>query len=116
MARSLWDTLNDLDAKHRQLMFSFLHYTKCTAVCELLQPENQHIINLSHLDKPQLNVISFTPVYSEYEESSLLALPPHHTLNLLTALGFTSPAYSIIEAKDVLQHQTKVSCKEKNFM
>nr|XP_045625849.1 uncharacterized protein LOC123775069 isoform X2 [Procambarus clarkii] len=108
VARSLWDTLNDLDAKHRQLMFSFLHYTKCTAVCELLQPENQHIINLSHLDKPQLNVISFTPVYSEYEESSLLALPPHHTLNLLTALGFTSPAYSIIEAKDVLQHQTKV--------
>ncbi|XP_069195778.1 baculoviral IAP repeat-containing protein 7-A-like [Procambarus clarkii] len=77
------------------------------AVCELLQPDNQHIVNLSHLDKHQLNVICFTPLYNEYEETSLLALPPHYTLNLFTALGFISPAYSIIEAKDVVKHQNK---------
>ncbi|XP_069189945.1 uncharacterized protein [Procambarus clarkii] len=77
-------------------------------VCELLQPDNQHIVNLSHLDKHQLNVICFTPLYNEYQETSLLALPPHYTLNLFTALGFTSPAYSIIEAKDVVKHQNKV--------
>nr|XP_045585646.1 uncharacterized protein LOC123747476 [Procambarus clarkii]XP_045588150.1 uncharacterized protein LOC123750074 [Procambarus clarkii] len=108
VARSLWDTLNNMDIMNRHLVYSILHYTKCTAVCELLQPDNQHIVNLSHLDKHQLNVICFTPLYNEYEETSLLALPPHYTLNLFTALGFTSPAYSIIEAKDVVKHQNKV--------
>ncbi|XP_069162579.1 uncharacterized protein [Procambarus clarkii] len=108
VARSLWDTLNNMDIMNRHLVYNILHYTKCTAVCELFQPDNQHIVNLSHLDKHQLNVICFTPLYNEFEETSLLALPPHYTLNLFTALGFTSPAYSIIEAKDVVKHQNKV--------
>nr|XP_053640077.1 uncharacterized protein LOC128694122 [Cherax quadricarinatus] len=109
MARAVWNKLYELESRHRHLLFSLMHHTKCTAVCEIFQPDHQHIIKLKDdLKQPQLNVISFTPVYSENEESSLLALPPHHTLNLLSALGFATPSYSVIATEDVINHQNKV--------
>ncbi|XP_042215304.1 uncharacterized protein LOC121861526 isoform X2 [Homarus americanus] len=107
VARTVLDTLESIDVQRRHLMYSLLHHSKCTAVCELLQPSNQHIVNLNHLEKPQLNIISLTSVYRE-QETSLIALPPHHTLDVLDALGFSCPAHSKISAEELEQHQNKV--------
>ncbi|KAG7177617.1 hypothetical protein Hamer_G008261 [Homarus americanus] len=106
VARTVLDTLESIDVQRRHLMYSLLHHSKCTAVCELLQPSNQHIVNLNHLEKPQLNIISLTSVYRE-QETSLIALPPHHTLDVLDALGFSCPAHSKISAEELEQHQNK---------
>lgn len=108
MAQTVLETLNALNDKYRYLVYSLLHHTKSTAVCEILQPDSQHIINLSHLDRPQLSVISFTPTFTEEDDSSLLALPPHHTLDILSALGFVTPDYTIIQTRDVLQRRDQV--------
>ena len=42
-----------------------------------------------------------TPTVSDDTEKSLTALPPHHWLDLASALGFTTAPYQIIERKDV---------------
>ncbi|XP_071537269.1 uncharacterized protein [Panulirus ornatus] len=107
VAESLWDTLQSLDKRCFRVLCSLLHHTKCTAVCEILQPDNQHIVNNSDLEKNQLYIISFTPTVGE-EETSLLAMPPHHSLDLISALGCIFPLYSTVAANDVLEHRNKV--------
>ncbi|CAL4117865.1 unnamed protein product [Meganyctiphanes norvegica] len=47
IARTVWKHLVQMQEKNRQILFSLLHHTKCTVVCEVLLPNNQHIVNLS---------------------------------------------------------------------
>ncbi|XP_037784031.1 uncharacterized protein LOC119580142 [Penaeus monodon] len=108
VARAVCDTLKRLEENPRHLVYSFLHHTKCTAVCEILQPNYQHIVNLSYLEEPQLNVITFTSTLSNENELSLTALPPHYTLEVLSVLGFQTPSYSTVLPKDMASHQHKV--------
>ena len=108
MARCVWDTLQSLEENHRKFLLKFLSLTKCTVICEVLQPEYMHIINLSKLKKPLLNAISLTPPAGDESLSSLVAFPPHHTLDLLSSLGFTVPTYKTIQLKDVDRHMDEV--------
>lgn len=108
VAKCVWDTLHALEEKHLSFLLNFLCLTKCTAICEILQPDNQHITNIRKLEKPLLNVISFTPSAGDESHSSLVALPPHHTLDLLSSLGLTVPAYTVIQAGDVQRYRNEV--------
>nr|XP_027235023.1 uncharacterized protein LOC113826353 [Penaeus vannamei] len=108
VAKAVCDALKRLEEEARHLVYSFLHHTKCTAVCEILQPNYQHIVNLSYLEEPQLNVITFTSTLSNEKELSLTALPPHYTLEVLSLLGFHSPSFSTVLPKDMASHQHKV--------
>ena len=45
------------------LLLSFMHHTQMTAVFEILQPSYQHVVDLSYLDKPELNFICWTLPY-----------------------------------------------------
>ena len=49
IARAVLDTLSSFNDSSLSLLLNFLHYTKLTAVFELLQPKYQHIENLSNL-------------------------------------------------------------------
>ncbi|XP_047471215.1 uncharacterized protein LOC125026669 [Penaeus chinensis] len=108
VARAVCDTLKRLEEYPRHLVYSFLHHTKCTAVCEILQPNYQHIVDLSYLEEPQLNVITFTSTLGNENESSLTALPPHYTLEVLSILGFQTPSFSTVLPRDMGSHQHKV--------
>ncbi|XP_066951819.1 uncharacterized protein [Macrobrachium rosenbergii] len=107
-ARTVCDTLGNLSKDVLQLLFSFLHHTKVTAICEVLQPGHQHIVNLSYLETNELNFITFTPTASGDEETTLTAFPPHHTLKLAGALGLACASYTEIEPKFIMnqRHQT----------
>ncbi|XP_042215272.1 uncharacterized protein LOC121861515 isoform X2 [Homarus americanus] len=109
IARAVCSVLNDLEKKKQHLVFSLLHHTKSTAFCEILQPEHQHLVNISHLSEPQLNVISFTSTASyDGEVRSLTAMPPHHALDLAAVLGFQSNTYKIIPRDEVLTHKDMI--------
>ena len=56
VAKAVWATLSSLEERQRTLLQLFLHHTKATLVCELLQKEYQHIIDLSHLPRNKLVV------------------------------------------------------------
>ncbi|CAL4064788.1 unnamed protein product [Meganyctiphanes norvegica] len=101
IARAVWKHFVQLREKNREILFSLLHHTNCTVVCEILLPDNQHIVNLSSLKEPSLHVISMTPTISDKEETSLIALPPHHCIELLSALGFIATPYKIIDRQDL---------------
>ncbi|CAL4108594.1 unnamed protein product [Meganyctiphanes norvegica] len=101
IAKAVWKHALKLQEKHRQILFSLLHHTKCTVVCEILLPDHQHIVNLSSIKEPTLCVLSVTPTVSDDAQLSLTALPPHHCLELFTALGFAAAPYHIIEKTNV---------------
>ncbi|CAL4116103.1 unnamed protein product [Meganyctiphanes norvegica] len=101
IARAVWKQLIQMEENSRQILFNLLHHTKCTVVCEILLPNNQHIVNLSSIKEPSLHVLAMTPTVSDNDEFSLTALPPHHWLELASALGFNVAPYQIIDRKDV---------------
>ncbi|KAK4307237.1 hypothetical protein Pmani_020991 [Petrolisthes manimaculis] len=111
IARVVWETLEGLTPDNRNLVLSLLHHTRCTAVCEVLQPDHQHIVNLSHLNKPQIYVLSLTPAASSGDQdnsSSLLVLPPNHMLDLFTGLGFTCPTYKEVSIHKASEHKDSI--------
>ncbi|CAL4066533.1 unnamed protein product, partial [Meganyctiphanes norvegica] len=78
-------------------------------VCELLQPENQHLVNLSYLSEPEINVISLTPTSSGLDsDKSLLAVPPHHAIDLLKTLGLKTVNYEIKSVSEGLQIRDRI--------
>ena len=109
IAKAVWELLVQMDQKCRKILFNLLHHTKCTLIFEILQPENQHIVNLAHLNKNELIFIYITPTFSnDYEISltndsatSLTALPPHHALDFFSALGCKTASYEIVEKDSV---------------
>ncbi|CAL4123306.1 unnamed protein product [Meganyctiphanes norvegica] len=101
IAKAVWKQLMQMHETNRQILFSLLHHTKCTVVCEILLPYNQHIVNLSSVKEPSLFVLAMTPTVSDNDEISLTALPPHHWLELASALGFNVAPYNIIDRKDL---------------
>ncbi|CAL4108015.1 unnamed protein product, partial [Meganyctiphanes norvegica] len=101
IARAVWKQLIQMQENNRQILFSLLHHTKCTVVCEILLPHNQHIVNISSVKEPSLQVLTITPTVSDNAEISLTALPPHHWLELASALGFNVAPYQIIDRNGV---------------
>lgn len=109
IAKSVWDTFASLDQRRQHLLRSLLHHTKCTFVGEILQPQNQHIVNLSHMKKPEVAFISMTSTYTGSKQDTLMAIPPYHFLDLCTALGLSTAAYTVVEEKNILTRKEEVS-------
>jgi len=73
-----------------RLFCSFLHTTKMTAVFEVLCPDYQHVVSLSHLSAPELRFLTFT---LQYGAASLTGLPPHTSLDLASSLGLATATH-----------------------
>ncbi|XP_063840019.1 uncharacterized protein LOC135088878 isoform X2 [Scylla paramamosain] len=112
IARTVCNTLTSLDAWKRHLLLSFLHHTRCTLVGEILQVKNQHIVNLSHLTKPEVVIISLTPTYTGCQGKSLLSMPPHRLLDLCHALGLHTASYTIISVAQAMDQKEHVRKKK----
>ncbi|CAL4058686.1 unnamed protein product [Meganyctiphanes norvegica] len=103
IADAVLKLLDNMEHNKRQILFSLLYYTKSTVCCEILLPQNQHIVNLSYLKEPQIRMFAFTPTCKSDDEpeSSFTALPPHLGLDLATALNLPCANYEIIPTHTV---------------
>lgn len=109
VAEVVCETLASLSEQKRHLVFSFLHHTKITMVCEILNPKSMHIVDLSHLNVPKICVLAMTPTVSTRTTTSLCAMAPHDTLKLVAALGFESPRYEVITTAGLMDRKLEVS-------
>lgn len=111
IGQEVYESLSSLSEHKQHILFSLLHHTCCTVVGEILQPQSQHIVNLSYLPKPRLAVISFTLSINTDNSApgaTLTALPPHHSLDIAKSLGLNTATYNIIDFKDFLEQRMKV--------
>lgn len=58
IARAFFNNASEMGPENVQKFAEYLDDTRCTAVFELLQRENQHVVNLSYLEKPELQLVS----------------------------------------------------------
>jgi len=82
-----------MEPEKLKLFCSFLHTTKMTAVFEVLCPDYQHVVSLSHLSAPELRFLTFT---LQYGAASLTGLPPHTSLDLASSLGLATATHHIV--------------------
>ena len=93
-ARHLWKLLyQDISTINRNTLLSLLHHTKMTAICEILQKDNEHVVPIN---RDQILFIAFTSFYCSYNDYSLTAIPPHIGVNLMHMLTFTCAPYIIL--------------------
>ncbi len=78
-----------------------MHHTAVTAVFEILQPDYQHVVNLSHLTSPKLLFITWTLPYGEEDETdSLCALAPDVVLTFAEQLGLEGVHHEVVAADE----------------
>ena len=81
------------------LLCNLLHTSKLTLVMEILLPEYQHVVSLSHLTSPALRFLTLTQQYGAGRSEtrpSLTALPPDLCLELGQALGLQTAGHTVI--------------------
>lgn len=110
IAKAVWRRLSTLGDEQRRTLLALLHHTRATCVLELLQPEHQHVEDLSFLTEPELRFIAWTPTYvpsnttspaGEESVSSLSLCPPELGFRMAEILGLTPVGYCV-ETGDIL--------------
>ncbi|XP_037070079.1 uncharacterized protein LOC119091407 [Pollicipes pollicipes] len=98
VAAALWRHLAALDDEQRRHLLSFLHHTRFTAVFELLQPDHQHVEDLSHLEHAELRFITWTLSFDPSSEpaTSLCSCPPELAFRLAESFGLKTVRYSVV--------------------
>ncbi|XP_037093842.1 uncharacterized protein LOC119113665 [Pollicipes pollicipes] len=97
-AAAAWRQLAALGPERRRQLLSFLHHTRFTAVCELLQPEHQHVEDFSHLTRGELRFIAWAPPLESAGEAaaSLCGCSPELGFRLADVFGLTTVTYSVV--------------------
>ncbi|KAG0728183.1 hypothetical protein GWK47_033030 [Chionoecetes opilio] len=108
IARTVCETLTAMAPLKRSLVLSLLHHTQCTLLGEILQPQSQHIVSLSHLAKPEVVMFSMTFTYTGHDVDSFSALPPHHLLDLCKVLGLTVASYTVVPVAQIMDQKALV--------
>ena len=95
VAAAVWRLLASLDDGRRQLLLSFLHHTRFTAVMELLQPDHQHVEDLSHLKESEVCFIAWAPTFSR-EITSYCGCSPELGFQLAEMFGLKTVSHSVV--------------------
>ena len=96
VAKAVWRLLAALDDRRRELLLSFLHHTRFTAVMELLQPDRQSVEDLSYLKEAELRFIAWAPTFS-WEFESLCGCSPELGFQLAKTLGLETVDHSVVK-------------------
>lgn len=112
-AKQVWKILyTKLTPEKRNILYDILHYTKITAICEILQSNYQHIVlidNDNDLYEDKIIFLNFTlPFINDNNNiesngdilKSLTAFPPHIAIKIMNVLGFTCATYKIFDIND----------------
>ncbi|XP_043223393.1 uncharacterized protein LOC122382292 isoform X3 [Amphibalanus amphitrite] len=95
VAAAVWRLLEAMGEGQRQLLLSFLHHTRLTAVMELLQPDHQHVVDLSHLKVAELRFITWTGTLGDDFES-YCGVTPELGFELAEMLGMKTVEHSVV--------------------
>ena len=63
--------LEKIQSSKLPFLLSFLHHSRLTLVFEILCPDYQHVVDLSHLPKPNLKFLTFTSQYQSNDHENL---------------------------------------------
>jgi len=96
-----------LSSTQLNLLLNLLHTRRLTLVMEVLNPEYQHVVSLSHLSSPSLRFLTLTQQYGTAQHS-LTALPPHTCLDLGRVLGLETAQYQVIPASQAEERMGEV--------
>lgn len=103
VAENVLNMLQHIGNTKAELLLNFMHYTRLTAVMEMLSPDNMHVENLSNLSKCELHFIAWmdTDLTGAVHES-LCGLPPSLGIQVASILGFkTFDDYEILSPDQV---------------
>eukprot|EP00096_Caligus_rogercresseyi_P001112 TRINITY_DN11738_c0_g1_i1.p1 TRINITY_DN11738_c0_g1~~TRINITY_DN11738_c0_g1_i1.p1 ORF type:complete len:429 (+),score=49.85 TRINITY_DN11738_c0_g1_i1:72-1358(+) len=101
VARAVFSTLSKLDPQTQQVMYSISHHCQLTWTFEILNPNTQHVVNLSDLKDPLLNFISWTVPDFEGKSSSLCALRPDKAFDIVkTHFKMKTVGFTLVESKE----------------
>ena len=98
VADAIMKLLEDLDNTYVTFLLNFMHHTRLTAVFEVLNPANQHVEDLSHLEQTELRFISWTSSYEDRKSNSYsyCAVNPQTGIDLAKQIGLKTVQYEII--------------------
>jgi len=109
ICKSIVDSLNSMDHQKKIRLLSLLSWTKMTVIMEVLQPDYQHVVDLSYLSQPELKFLCFTEPYTEKENhTSLTSLPPNIALEIGRKFGLNPTKYEIITVDQFEEEMKKV--------
>ena len=96
------DLISRLHPSKLEILLSFLHHTKSTAVFEVLQPTYQHVVDLTYLGStPELKFITWTSAFKEEMEiESLCSIRPDAGIQFAQRLGMTTVKSDLISVED----------------
>lgn len=100
VAISVLNTFQKMSESQLIWLKQLLNATKMTVVCEVLQPDYQHIVDLSYLKEATVNFLMFCSVATE-RTVSFTAIPPHLGLVLAETFGLSTPKYFSIPTNKV---------------
>ena len=99
VASSVMDALEAVAPDRLPLFLSWLHHRRCTAVFEVLQPDHQHVVSLSHLPSPQLRFVAFAGPPDV--ETSYCAVAPETGFHWCGWLGLPSVDHATLAPDEV---------------
>ncbi|XP_043223395.1 uncharacterized protein LOC122382292 isoform X5 [Amphibalanus amphitrite] len=105
VAAAVWRLLEAMGEGQRQLLLSFLHHTRLTAVMELLQPDRQSIEDLSKLVEHTLHFIAWAPTLGC--DMSYCGCPPELGFELAEMFGMKTVEHSVVTG-DVMNELPRV--------
>ena len=112
IGEAFFELLEGMSESQRVRLLSFMAHTGFTAVLELLQPKNQHIVNLSHLPAPVLRFITWVPC-DVGGKNCICSLPPNIAIDLASYLCLPTANYSLIHIADLPKELAAVrSCTQ----
>ncbi|KAI6646384.1 hypothetical protein LOD99_12504 [Oopsacas minuta] len=100
VGEAFFDLLEGMSEFERVRLLLFMSHTGFTAVCELLQPNNQHIVNLSYLSAPVIKFITWVPC-DIGGVNTICSLPPNIAIDLATYLSLPAAKYSLIQIAEL---------------
>ena len=110
IAEAVMTLLDGLSEDSLSSLCNFMHYTQLTAVFEVLNPNNQHVEDLSHLKCTELRFISWTNSYEDRKcnSYSYCAMNPKLGIDLARDLGFKTVEYEVIQPTEIDDRMNKI--------
>ena len=97
-AKCFMKLIETLPINKLHILQNLLHYTKVTAVCEILQPLYQHIV-LINGNQDEIIFLAFSSTFTDCDNNSLTAFPPHIAMKIIDTLNISSANYKIYEQR-----------------
>jgi len=113
VAREVAMTINrfvnkQLEPEIRNAFLSFLCLTKLTVVFEILQPNYQHVEDLSYLSEALLKFITFTESRIDEHPHSLCYFPPHLAIELGKVFELSVLDFEVVDYDSIGEYLHKI--------